>query len=104
VSRPVGTTPARGFTRQRCLVVGGLVGLVAAVGIIFATTHAPPPRSVPVSARIVGQRPRVWIVRPGQTLSTIARRESVDVGALVRLNPDLVPTALDAGQRVTLPG
>ncbi len=103
-SRPVGTAPRRGFTRERCLVVGGLVGLVAAVGVIFATTHSPPPRPIPVSARIVSKRPRVWIVRPGQTLSTIAQRENVDVGALARLNPGIVPTALGAGQHVTLPG
>jgi LysM repeat protein len=85
------------------LVVGGLVGLVAAVAITFATSHSASVLSLPASARLTQPGSRVWIVLPGETLETIAASAGVSFGALQRLNPDLVPGPVVPGQHVRLP-
>lgn len=92
----------RGTLRARCVAFGSLAAFILAVVLIVATTEGSPapsaaPRSRPVAARY-------WTVRPGQTLSSIAARESVDLAALVQLNPRLIPSSLASGARVRLPG
>ncbi len=92
--------------RARVIAFGGLIALAAAVAsIVVATTGGRPAPSLdPLAARVGAHHPRYWIVRPGQTLSSIAARESTTAVGLERLNPDLIPGALVSGQRVLLPG
>jgi Tfp pilus assembly protein FimV len=51
--------------------------------------HAPPHR-------------RFYVIRPGDTLSTISVKTSVSVAALETLNPSVDPNALQTGQRLRL--
>ncbi|HEX8159550.1 MAG TPA: LysM peptidoglycan-binding domain-containing protein [Solirubrobacteraceae bacterium] len=46
--------------------------------------------------------PRVWIVRRGQSFSSIAAKTGHSISALQRLNPHLKATALQPGQRMKL--
>ena len=80
-----------------------MAAFILAVVLIVATTQGSPARSV-AAARSGPVAARYWTVRPGQTLSSIAARESVDLAALVQLNPRLIPSSLASGQRVRLPG
>jgi hypothetical protein len=93
------------LVRTRIAAFGALAALVAAVVYLVATaggSSSPPLTSV--NARVAAHKPRNWIVRPGQTLSSIAAREHVSLTALERLNPQLIPASLASGQRVKLPG
>jgi hypothetical protein len=94
------------IVRARVVALGGLTALIAAVAyIVLSTGGAPNPPLAPVAARVGAARhARYWIVRPGQTLSSIAARESTSAVALEHLNPHLIPGTLIAGQRVLLPG
>lgn len=47
-------------------------------------------------------RRRTYVVEPGDTLTSIAEQVGVPVERLVRLNPDLDPQALTAGEKVRL--
>ncbi|MEA2372530.1 MAG: LysM domain [Solirubrobacteraceae bacterium] len=77
--------------------------MVAAVGMITAVTLGTPRPPVAVAAKIP-VAPRYWIVQPGQTLISIAARESVSPSAVRRANPALIGRSLQSGQRVRLPG
>jgi len=46
--------------------------------------------------------PRVYVVKPGDILSTIAERTGVSVAEILELNPDIDPQALVNGQRIKL--
>jgi LysM repeat protein len=46
---------------------------------------------------------RTYTVRAGDSLSSIASKEGVDVAALVAANPRIDPGALHPGQRLKLP-
>jgi LysM repeat protein len=48
------------------------------------------------------RRPRIYVVRPGDTLSGIAATTGVPLATLNRLNEDLDSQSLQAGQRVKL--
>jgi hypothetical protein len=102
-----GRAPVAGYhdiQRARCVALGGLTAMVAAVVTIFATTvGSSAPKPAPVAARPVAAKPRYWVVRSGQTLSSIAAREGVTLVEVERLNPQLVPNNLISGQRVRLP-
>jgi hypothetical protein len=103
-ARP-GQAPAAGYThigRARCVAFGGLLAVAAAVAIIVTTTTGGAPPAAAVAARVPAPHARYWIVRPGQTLLSIASREQVDLADLLRLNPQLIPGALRPGQRVRL--
>ncbi len=96
--------PAAPSTRARLVAFGGLFAMIAAVALVVAGSLAPGrPALRPVAVRVAAH-PRYWIVRPGQTLSSIASREIVPVDEIVRLNPRLIPGSLISGQRVRLPG
>ena len=45
---------------------------------------------------------RIYVVKPGDTLSTIAAKTGVGVAELQRLNPDIDPQVMRSGQRVRL--
>ncbi|MEK6277553.1 MAG: LysM domain-containing protein [Actinomycetota bacterium] len=49
-----------------------------------------------------GEPQKLYIVKPGDTLSTIAEKVNVPVEELQRLNPDIDPQALGSGERVKI--
>lgn len=53
----------------------------------------PPPKPPP---------PRVWTVKPGDSLGLIADKSGIDLGTLEQLNPGLVSRTLHVGDRVRL--
>jgi hypothetical protein len=57
-----------------------------------AAKHRPPPQRVR----------RVYVVRAGDTLVSIAARTHVPLPELQRLNPNVAPTALHIGDRLNL--
>lgn len=64
-----------------------------------STTQRPSTqRSQPAARR----RPRVYVVKPGDTLSAVAERTGVPLETIEQLNPDVDPQALLAGQRLKL--
>ncbi|HWH12185.1 MAG TPA: LysM domain-containing protein [Solirubrobacteraceae bacterium] len=94
------------------MAAGALSSVVVAIVVITVTTlgasGSPSPGSLtprgPVVAAKVGTSSRCcWIVQPGQTLYSIAARESLGPADLQRVNPDLTPDRLAPGQRVRLP-
>jgi LysM repeat protein len=93
------------LVRARMVAFGGLAAIVAAVVyIVLSTGRATNPSLAPVAARVGAHHVRYWTVRPGQTLSSIAARESTSAVGLEHLNPHLIPGALISGQKVRLPG
>jgi hypothetical protein len=47
-----------------------------------------------------GNRPRVYRVKAGDTLESIAARFETDVDVLLELNPNIDPLALSPGQKI----
>ena len=56
------------------------------------TTTTAPQRNIPA----------VYVVKPGDILTTIAERTGVSVARILELNRDIDPQALVAGQRIKL--
>jgi LysM repeat protein len=58
----------------------------------------------PAKAKAKKQRkgPRRYIVKNGDTPSSIAEKTGVPLDDIMRLNPDLDPQTLSPGQRITL--
>ncbi|MEA2301429.1 MAG: LysM domain [Solirubrobacteraceae bacterium] len=101
-----GRAPAAGYNhigRARCVAVGSLLAVAAAVAMIVSTTTGGSAPKVAVAAGAPRLHARYWIVRPGQTLLSIASREQAGLADLLRLNPQLIPGSLRPGQRVRLP-
>ena len=46
----------------------------------------------------------VYTIRPGDTLSSLAGRFNTTVDAIIRVNPGIVPTNLQIGQQICIPG
>ena len=46
----------------------------------------------------------VYTIRSGDTLSSLAGRFNTTVDAIIRVNPGIVPTNLQVGQQVCIPG
>jgi LysM repeat protein len=46
--------------------------------------------------------PRFYVIKPGDTPSSIAQKTGVAVTAIQQLNPDLDPQTLTVGQRIKL--
>lgn len=68
-----------------------------------STTSASPP-AVTQPAR-TDRRPaarRVYVVKPGDTLSVIAEKTGVSLDDITSRNPDVDPNALQTGQRLKL--
>jgi LysM repeat protein len=70
--------------------------------VATTTTAATAQKARPKAAAPRLDTVRVYTVRAGDTLDTIARRTGVGVGRLLDLNPDVTPTALFIGQRIRL--
>jgi hypothetical protein len=92
---------------SRLLALGALVAAAIVVVIVVTT-------SLPDSDDGNGDRPRqqraqeegsgdkYYFVQPGDSLSTIAEEEGIELERLEQLNPELDPQALSTGQRVRL--
>jgi hypothetical protein len=98
--------------RARLLAWGLLASLVIAIVVTVTSTlgsHATAARAnAPTSdltmvGRGIARSRCCWIVKPGQTLYSIAARESVLPSAIERANPRVAPARLHAGQRVRIP-
>ncbi len=72
--------------------------------VMFITVLALAPMSGIVSAQPVMAGETIHIVRPGQTLFSIARMYGVDVWALARANNIVNPNRIYIGQRLVIPG
>jgi LysM repeat protein len=59
----------------------------------------PPPAQAPAKAR---PKPKLYTVRAGDTLATIAATTGVSVARLHKLNPRVEPTSLFIGDRIRL--
>jgi LysM repeat protein len=69
--------------------------------------HEPAAVSKPHAAALkrastAGHGRRVYVVRPGDTLESIAARTHVALSRLRRLNPHVAPTALFIGEKIRL--
>ena len=84
------------------------VAVVTYVIVHKAVTHkhSSPPAIVQttsshtVTGRHISTKSKFYIVKPNDTLSTIATRTGASVGALEALNPNITPDALHPGQRL----
>jgi hypothetical protein len=78
-----------------------IVGFAVALVIALSSDHHPHP-APPAAAAIGANRPRhgSWLVRRGQTLTYIAKREQTTVEAIVGLNPGLTPHHIHPGERI----
>jgi LysM repeat protein len=97
--------------RQNFLRVLALGALVAAVIVVVVVVSSSLPDDGDGNGGGGGGRQekaeqgpgdKYYFVQPGDSLSTIAEKEGVDLDTLEQLNPDLDPQVLSAGQRVRL--
>ena len=97
--------------RQNFLRLVALVALVAAaiVLVIVVTSSLPESDGGDAggnrAAKAKGEKgsgDKFYIVQPGDSLSTIAEKEGIELETLEQLNPDLDPQTLSTGQQVRL--
>ena len=96
--------------RQNFLRLLALVALVAAavVVVVVVTSSLPDSGSDEGGDRAAqekgpkGPGDKYYFVQPGDSLSTIAEKEGIELDTLEQLNPNLDPQTLSAGQRVRL--
>lgn len=96
----------------RLLAPLALVAAVVAVLVVVSasstdssnTSDAPPvtQRTSTQRSRPARAKPRVYVVKAGDTLSAVAERTGVSLETIEQLNPDVDPQALQTGQRLTL--
>jgi LysM repeat protein len=85
-------------------LAAALVGVLAVVQT-SRSDHAKPARPAATHVRRHHHhkpRPRVYAIRPGDTLTMIATRTGTTVDVLEQLNPGIDPQALHAGARLKL--
>jgi Tfp pilus assembly protein FimV len=87
-------------------LVAVIVATVLVVHSGLGTTPRPKPSlttRLPAHRRHISRK-RFYVIRPGDTLSSIAGKTGVSVGQLQTLNPSLTsnPNALQTGQRLRL--
>ncbi len=58
--------------------------------------------TAPAAPRRAVHRAKVYVVRPGDTLSSISVRTRVALARLLSLNPSVSPNSLQTGQRLRL--
>jgi len=92
---------------MRMLAPIGLAVLAAIVLVVIATSIGGSDSgggggggSQGAKSKTTGEK--VYVVEPGDSLSTIASKNGVSVDRLTQLNPDLDPQALISGQQVKL--
>jgi len=99
------SSPAR-VAAVLALVVGAIVlVVVVATSVGGDDSSAPLPASEAqqhVRLNKEGKPQKLYIVKPGDTLSTIAEKVNVPVEELQRLNPGIDPQALRSGARVKI--
>lgn len=72
-------------------------------GSSSGTSSATRPAVAHRPARHAARRPPTsYVVQPGDTLSDIAAKTHVSLAAIMRLNPNVDPQTLQAGQRLKL--
>ena len=77
---------------------------LALVGARALWPHAKAPHPTHRSQAHVHKQagPSAYVVKPGDTLASVAAKTGVPVARMLGLNPKLVPTALFIGQRIRL--
>jgi LysM repeat protein len=96
-------SPARILAPLALIAVG--IGVVV---VVQKETHHSAKPAQTTTSRTTQQRghkakrPRSYVVRPGDNLSSIAQRARVSLTTLQKLNPNVDPQALHAGQRLKL--
>ncbi|MEJ5945868.1 LysM peptidoglycan-binding domain-containing protein [Pseudokineococcus basanitobsidens] len=96
---------ARTGTSQRAIVEANGLDARASIreGQVLRLTGGPVPAAAPTPA--APAQPGSYVVRPGDTLSTIARRQGTTVAALRQVNPGVGADGLiRVGQRLSVPG
>lgn len=84
-------------------LVAFALACVVVIGVSVAGPDSPPGASSPTAQRRPARKPRrVYVVKRGDLLSTIAEKTGVSMRRLRDLNPSLDPQVLVPGQRVKL--
>jgi hypothetical protein len=100
----------------RWLAPLALAAVIAAVYLVVHKTLTPKHKPPALPAHVAAQpgakksgsrgagssRKRVYVVKPGDSLSAIAVKMKMSVAELENLNPKVNPNALQAGQRLKL--
>ena len=82
---------------------GAIVVVVQASGSSSSSDSPSATRpAVTQTVRHARAAPRVFVVKPGDTLTVIADKANVSLETIQRLNPDVDPNALQTGQRLKL--
>jgi LysM repeat protein len=95
--------PGRYLAPAALLAVTVAVVLVVSAGLSHnhhAALSAPPAR-LPVTHHVAPRR-AFYVIRAGDTLSSISLKTGVSVVTLTSLNPSVNPNALQTGQRLRL--
>jgi LysM repeat protein len=85
-----------------------LLAVTIAVALVRPMLRSDSPKPQPsaaVSATKPAAKPpprRIYVVRAGDTLASIASRNNITVARLLELNPKVQPTALFIGQKIAL--
>jgi LysM repeat protein len=72
--------------------------------LIPPSGSTPPKSATPTAAPVVGVKPKTYLVAPGETLFSIARKYSVSVDAIKNANPEALKNGLKSGQTIHIPG
>ena len=97
--------------RQNFLRLLALAALVAAAVVVAVVVTSSLPESdgdegggnrAAQEKRPQGPGDKYYFVQPGDSLSTIAEEEGIELDTLEQLNPNLDPQTLSTGQRVRL--
>jgi LysM repeat protein len=86
------------------LLVVTLVVAVVRNGMQHGTASAKPVSTVPAVHHkpAVRKLPAVYVVRAGDTMTSISAKTKIPAATLLQLNPKITPTALFIGQRLRL--
>lgn len=101
-------TQANGLDSNALIYVGQ--GLIIPVRLPAPATSTPTPTPVVVVVTATpgsatgGASGNLYVVRPGDTLYSIALRFNTTIGALAQLNGIVNPNRIQAGQRLVVPG
>lgn len=87
-----------------------LVAAAVAIAIVVQASGGDSPSSPTTATRTAVTQParqrraapRIYVVKPGDTLTVIADKTGVSLDTIQRINPDVDPQALQTGQRLKL--